>query len=98
MIHIDKITEVVSSEFGMVRIIHYNNQDWYAAADITKALGYKNNSKTVRAHCDNNKIIKAKVNGRGQTLLFIEEKNLYRLIINAKLKTASEFKNWIYNL
>ena len=97
MIHIDKVTEVVSTEFGMVRMIVYNNQTWYAAADITKALGYKNNCKTIRAHCNNNNIIKAKVNGKGQTLLFIEEKNLYRLIMSSKLKTADEFKNWIYN-
>lgn len=98
MVYIDKITEKVSSEFGMVRMIEYDNKDWYAATDITKALGYKNNCKTIRTHCNNNTIIKAKVGGRGQTMLFIEEKNLYRLIINSKLKSANEFKNWIYNL
>lgn len=97
MIHIDKITDLVSHEFGLIRMISYEGKDWYAATDITKALGYKNNCKTIRRHCDNGSLMKAKINGRGQTMLFIEEKNLYRLVIKSKSKRAKAFEEWIFN-
>lgn len=97
MIKVDEINKIVNEEFGSIRSIYYDNKTWYAATDITKALGYKNNCKTVHNHCNNDTIIKAKVGNKGQTLLFIEEKNLYRLIICSKLKTANKFKEWIFN-
>lgn len=39
------------AEFGSVRVVTYNNEPWFVASDVAKALGYERPNDAVNAHC-----------------------------------------------
>lgn len=89
-----------SNEFGQLRtFIDTNGKAWMAGVDVAKALGYRNPSNAVKAHCKQSKTIKHRLNSRLNNgkydLTFIEESNFYRLIIKSTLPSAEKFQDWV---
>ena len=41
-----------NSEFGQIRTIEINNEPWFVGKDIADILGYKNGSRDINAHVD----------------------------------------------
>lgn len=93
----NKIQEFFNEKFGTVRIVTINEEVYFVATDIAKALGYKNPQKAIRDHCKrvNESFIPS--NGGEQKAKVICKSDIYRLIVRSKLSTADEFESWIFD-
>ncbi len=89
-----------NAEFGDVRILKLSEDKYlFSSLDVGKALGYSNVPDAIRRHCKNDGIVKrdgVDSKGRKNTLVFITEGNLYRLIAHSKLPSAERFEKWIF--
>lgn len=87
-----------NTEFGQVRMIEENGQIWFCGADVANALEYKNSRKAIADHCKEGGVTKRDtLTTRGiQSITFINEPNLYRLIIHSKLPSAERFEKWMF--
>ena len=89
-----------NSEFGRVRTIENGNNVLFCAPDVARALGYADTSKAVKQHCKSDgwafyPVIDSK--GRAQEARFINEGNVYRLIVHSKLPGAERFEHWVFD-
>lgn len=87
-------------DFGEIRTLEENGQVLFCGSDIAKALGYTNPQKALRDHCKEDGVTFRSVIdsvGRTQQAKFINEGNLYRLIVNSKLPTAEKFEHWVFD-
>ncbi|MEG2787929.1 MAG: phage antirepressor KilAC domain-containing protein [Romboutsia sp.] len=97
-----------SKEFGDLRIIDVNDKKYFDAIPIAKTLGYLNPYDAVNRHCKKEGIVFHEVgvetgkyrsgdsNIQFVSKKFIDEGNLYRLIIKSKLKKAKKFEKWVF--
>lgn len=85
-----------NKDFGKVRIIEINNEPWFVASDIAKALGYRMASDMTRRIDDEDKgYTKMRTPGGEQNLSIINESGLYAGILCSSLPDAKKFKRWI---
>lgn len=95
-----KILQVFESdEFGEVRTVEERGNVLFCGSDIARALGYDQPHKAIKQHCkDDGGMFYTVIDslGREQQAKFINEGNLYRLIINSKLPTAEKFEAWVF--
>ncbi|MDD5301433.1 MAG: BRO family protein [Gallionella sp.] len=71
-----------------------NGETWFSAGDICVALGYSNDSEAIEKYCREKGIAKhgSLAEGENQCLTYINEGNLYRLIINSHEEDAQAFE------
>ena len=83
--------------FSDVRTVLIDGEPWFAATDITRILGYKNCSKAIADHVDEEDkgITKCSTAGGMQNLTVINESGVYSLIIQSKMPDARRFKRWV---
>jgi prophage antirepressor-like protein len=88
-----------------------NGNPWFCAKDVCDILGYANTSKAISDHCRSNGVItkdtpaESDVTNRytsskarkSQEMTFINEGNLYRLIVRSKKPEAEKFESWIFD-
>lgn len=86
-----------NEEFGEVRTVEIEGKPFFCGSDVAKALGYAIPSKAVNTHCKGVSKMEAPTAGGTQTLLFIPEGDLYRLIVSSKLPTAEKFEQWVFD-
>lgn len=63
-------------------------------------MGYSNPQKAVRDNCKEDGCTKCDVIdrlGRTQEMKYIDEGNLYRLIVSSKLPAAEKFERWVFD-
>ena len=87
-------------KFGKLEIyVDENKKEWFPATEIATILGYKNPQEAVRKHCiEKGCVIRsALTNGGKQSIKYINEGNLYRLITKSKLKEAEKFETWVFD-
>ena len=95
-------------EFGQVRIIREGESILFCGVDVTKALGYANASSAIQRHCKSGGITKREVANFKQnqwgteirqieSMTFITEGNVYRLITGSKLPAAEKFEHWVFD-
>ncbi|WP_114008526.1 BRO family protein [Cohaesibacter intestini] len=74
------------------------NDPWFVAADVCKALGFKNGPSAVRQHTESNQrntiVIRDGIRENPQRLV-VSEGGLYALILGSELPSAKEFKLWV---
>lgn len=86
-----------SSEFGQVRTLEVDGGILFCAKDVATALGYSNHSDAVAKHCKGvAKRYPLMTAGGTQELRFIEEPDVFRLIVNSKLPNAEAFERWVF--
>lgn len=89
-----------SPEFGRLRIIQQDGALWFIGKDVAAVLEYKNPSKAIPQHVDEEDRRKQNIptaqNGKlvAATWL-INESGLYSLILSSKLPKAKAFKRWV---
>lgn len=79
-------------------VIAEDGEPRWVARDVAKALGYKDPTNAVKAHCRgvaNHHPIKDRF-GRTQNVRVITEGDLYRLIVGSDLDTAQEFERMVF--
>ena len=83
--------------FSDVRTVMIDGVPWFAATDITKILGYKNCSKAIADHVDEEDkgITKCSTAGGMQNLTVINESGVFSLIMQSKMRDARRFKRWV---
>ena len=86
-------------EFGKVRALSINNEPWFAASDVCKALEIGNASQALTRLDDDEKMTTiisndSAVTGKSQ-MSFVNEPGLYSLILGSRKKEARQFKRWI---
>ena len=71
-----------------------NGETWFSAGDICVVLGYSNDSEAIEKYCREKGIAKhgSLAEGENQCLTYINEGNLYRLIINSHEEYAQAFE------
>ena len=89
-----------STEFGAIRMVDDNGKILFCGKDVASALGYVNTVKALGDHCREDGVTIRDLTdslGRTQQAKFIDEGNLYRLIVHSKLPTAERFERWVFD-
>ncbi len=84
----DELTIFSNDEFGEVRTITLNDKPYFCASDVAKALGYSNTRDAVSRHCKGVEKHDIPTKSGTQTVSFIGEGDVYRLIMKSNLPTA----------
>ncbi|MCQ9123159.1 BRO family protein [Rodentibacter caecimuris] len=82
-----------------VRIItDQNNEFWFCANDVCSILDYTNPRQAVHKNCNPKgvSIRDTLTIGGNQSMIFINEPNLYRLIIKSRKPEAEPFEAWVF--
>lgn len=72
----------------------------FGATDVARMLGYGNPNDAIIRHCKSDGIVNHEVIdslGRKQTVKFISEGNVYRLIVKSQLPSAEKFEQWLFD-
>lgn len=82
-----------------VRVQVINGEPWFVAKDIAEALGYSNPRKAINDHCKEKGVTfrDSLTEGGMQKLKYINEGNVYRLIINSNMPQSESFESWIFD-
>ncbi|MCK5897366.1 MAG: hypothetical protein KAG20_11195 [Cocleimonas sp.] len=92
-------TEVLFSTNYSVRLYTDDNENpWFCHADICDVLGYKNSRTALSNHCKEKGVLKQDtLTDKGnQSVTYINEGNLYRLIVKSKKPEAEKFEEWLF--
>lgn len=87
-----------NKELGFkVRTIEVDGQPWLVGKDIAEVLGYKNSSKALADHVDDeDKLNNESLSSLGQRGgWLINESGLYSLVLSSQLPSAKKFKKWV---
>lgn len=86
-----------NEDFGEIRTITKDGEPWFVGKDITEKLGYKNGSRDIARHVDEDDQIVIPIPGdtQNRNMLVINESGLYSLVISSKLPNAKKFKKWV---
>lgn len=95
---INQVT-VFSFEGQGVRTVTINKVPYFVGKDVADVLGYKNGSRDVNAHVDDEDKLKYQISTAGQMReqVVITESGVYSLIFGSKLPSAKRFKHWVTN-
>lgn len=99
-----------NDEFGKLEVLVENGKEYFPATDVAKILGYKNPQKAIKDHCKGDYPyitihsvgVETGKKSNGETAIqyvnkkYIDEGNLYRLIVKSKLPQAEKFERWIF--
>ncbi len=82
-----------------IRVQVINNEPWFNGNDIASVLGYSNPRDAMSKHCKTKGVAfcDTLTEGGVQKLKYINEGNLYRLIVNSNMPKAEEFESWIFD-
>ena len=86
-----------NAEFGSVRTVEIEGKPYFVANDVTKALGYSNSRDAVARHCKGVVNRDTPTTSGIQSMSYIPEGDLYRLITHGKLPSAERFESWVFD-
>ena len=84
-----------SGEFGEIRTIEIDGKPYFVGTDVAKALGYNNPRDAVSRHCKGVAKRDTPTSSGIQSMSYINEGDLYRLIMKSKLPSAEKFESWV---
>ena len=86
-----------NSEFGSIRVIEEDGKYLFCGSDVAKALGYSNPRKAVRDHARGGTKRSIPTASGDQTMTFLPEGDVYRLIVHSRLPGAERFEKWVFD-
>lgn len=84
-----------SEEFGEIRTAEIDGKPYFVGTDVAKALGYSNPRKAILDHCKGVTKRDTPTSSGIQSMSYINEGDLYRLIMKSKLPSAEKFEAWV---
>lgn len=84
-----------SGEFGEIRTIEIDGKPYFVGTEVAKALGYSNPRKAILDHCKGVTKRDTPTSSGIQSMSYINEGDLYRLIMKSKLPSAEKFESWV---
>lgn len=84
-------------EFGDVRVVMQDGEPWFVGKDVANDLGYRNGSRDINRHVDEEDRYKVMLfdGNQDKETIIINESGLYSLILSSKLPSAKKFKRWV---
>ena len=90
------ITIFENEQFGFVRTITREDEPWFVAADVCRALEISNNRDALSRLDDDEKgVALTDTPGGQQEMSVINEPGLYTLVLGSRKPEARAFKRWI---
>ena len=86
-----------NKEFEEIRTAEEEGKILFCGSDIAKALGYMRPNDAITAHCKGTVKRSTPTNGGIQSINFIPEGDVYRLITHSKLPSAERFESWVFD-
>ena len=83
-----------NDEFGEIRTFQLNDEPWFIASDVCKALEIANTTSALERLDDDEKS-RFNLGLSGGEINCVNEYGLYTLILGSRKKEAKEFKRWI---
>lgn len=83
-----------NAEFGQIRTVQLNNEVWFVASDICKALELSNTTMALE-RLDEDEKSKFNLGLSGGDTNCVNEYGLYNLVIASRKEGAKSFKRWI---
>lgn len=86
-----------NEEFGRVRTIVRDGEPWLVGKDVADILEYRNGSRDINRHVDEEDRCKTMIfdGNQSKETIIINESGLYSLILSSKMPRAKEFKHWV---
>lgn len=79
----------------LIKIQNADSQIWFCAADVCKAIGYKNPAKAIADNVSPEHNQRLDLGLPGRKPIFISEAGVYELILRSNLPAAVPFRNWV---
>lgn len=87
-----------NSLFGEVHFAERDGKILMCGIDVARALGYSDVKQALKRHIRREtELIPTKTEGGVQNLRYIQEGDVYRLIIRSKLPEATKFEAWVFD-
>ncbi|WP_301049675.1 phage antirepressor [Lactobacillus intestinalis] len=89
--------QLFNFENRQVRTLTVNEEPYFVGKDVATILGYKNGSRDINTHVDEEDRLRYQISTAGQMRdqILINESGLYSLILSSKLPNAKKFKRWV---
>lgn len=78
-----------------IKVQNADSQIWFCAADVCKAIGYKNPAKAISDNVSPEYNQRLDLGLPGRKPIFISEAGVYELILRSNLPAAVPFRNWV---
>lgn len=92
----DELLAFKNAEFGEVRTTIVDDQPWFVAADVCKALDIANSRDALtRLDEDEKGVVSTDTLGGSQQMSTVNEPGLYALVLGSRKPEAKAFKRWI---
>lgn len=93
----NKLTVFTNPEFGEVRTLNIENEPWFVATDVCKALDIANASMAISRLDDDEKNTISLTEGipGNPSKAIVNEPGLYTLVLGSRKPEAKAFKRWI---
>lgn len=92
-----EIIPFTNPEFGTIRTVEQDGKVLFCGKDVAAALGYSNPRKALIDHCKGVTKRDTPTSSGIQSMSFITEGDLYRLIASSKLPSAQKFESWVFD-
>lgn len=89
--------QIFQKDQFQVRTIEIDGKPYFCASDVASALGYSNPRKAVGDHCKGVTKCDTLTAGGLQSLSYIPEGDIYRLIARSQLPEAEKFEKWVFD-
>src|SRR5690625_3410258 len=87
-------------EFGELEVLIIDGKEYFPATDVAKKLSYSNASDAINRHCKKDGVVFHEAIdslGRKQKKKFIDEGNLYRIIVGSNLPGVESIETWVFD-
>ena len=93
----NEIQVFTKEEFGEIRTVEKDGKILFCGNDIANVLGYKNQRDALIRYCRGVVKLDTPTESGIQSMNFITEGDIYRLIVHSKLPKAQEFESWVFD-
>ena len=86
-----------SEEFGRVRTLVKDGEPWFVGKDVADILEYRNGSRDMNRHVDEEDRCKTMIfdGNQNKETIIINESGFYSLVLSSKMPKAKEFRRWV---
>lgn len=92
----NELTIFTNKEYGDIRTVMINNEPWFVAADVCRALEIGDTHKAIERLDDDEKGRNSiPTLGGNQEMSIVNEPGLYSLVLGSRKPEAKAFKRWI---
>ena len=90
----NKLQIFKNSDFGEIRTVTIDNEPWFVATDVCRALEIKNATDAVK-RLDEDEVTRFNLGGLSGESNCVNEYGLYNLVLGSRKPEAKQFKRWI---